>query len=134
MSDPPELVCPPDGVAKPDGKSDSGSSTDCSCVPVSCPAAAGSGVIDALGSAAGAEAAGAEAAGAEAEAEPAGLEAEAEGVADAAELDELLDDDEQPATALTTPATAARAARDGRARRTITDDTELPTDTGLPQL
>ena len=124
MSDPPELVCPPDGVAKPDGKSDSGSSTDCSCVPVSCPAAAGSGVIDALGSAAGAEA----------EAEPAGLEAEAEGVADAAELDELLDDDEQPATALTTPATAARAARDGRARRTITDDTELPTDTGLPQL
>ena len=49
VSDPPEVIGPVDGVANPAGKSDGGSSTDSSCVPVSWPDAAGSGVIDAVG-------------------------------------------------------------------------------------
>jgi hypothetical protein len=49
---------------------------------------------------------------------------------DPAALDELLDPDEQPATATAIPA-AASAARHGRNPLTMADDTELPTDTGL---
>src|ERR1700677_1287083 len=49
FSDPPEEIGPVVGVAQPAGKSGGGSSPDSSCVPVSWPAAAGSGVIDAEG-------------------------------------------------------------------------------------
>src|SRR5580693_5977175 len=50
VSDPPEVVAPDDDAVYPVGKSEAGSSTDSSSVPVSWPAAAGSGVIDAVGS------------------------------------------------------------------------------------
>src|SRR5580693_759473 len=50
VSDPPEVVGPDDEAAYPVGKSEAGSSTDSRSVPVSWPAAAGSGVIDAVGS------------------------------------------------------------------------------------
>ena len=50
VSDPPEVVAPDEEAAYPEGKSEAGSSTDCRSVPVSWPAAAGSGVIDAVGS------------------------------------------------------------------------------------
>src|SRR5580693_10081990 len=51
VSDPPEVVGPDDEAAYPVGKSEAGSSTDSRSVPVSWPAAAGSGVIDPVGSA-----------------------------------------------------------------------------------
>ena len=50
VSDPPEVVAPDDEAVYPEGKSEAGSSTDSRLVPVSWPAAAGSGVIDAVGS------------------------------------------------------------------------------------
>jgi hypothetical protein len=50
VSDPPEVVAPDEEAVYPEGKSEAGSSTDCRAVPVSWPAAAGSGVIDAVGS------------------------------------------------------------------------------------
>src|ERR1700722_7890564 len=51
VSDPPEVIGPLDGAVNPAGKSEAGSSTDASWVPVNCPAAAASGVIEAVGSA-----------------------------------------------------------------------------------
>ena len=50
VSEPPEVVAPDEEAVNPAGKSEAGSSTDASSVPVSWPAAAGSGVIDAVGS------------------------------------------------------------------------------------
>src|SRR5580704_15410731 len=50
VSDPPEVTGPDEAAANPAGKSDTGTSTDSSSVPVSWPEAAGSGVIDAVGS------------------------------------------------------------------------------------
>src|ERR1700684_2310046 len=50
VSVPPEVTGPVEAAANPAGKSEAGSSTDSSSVPVSWPAAAGSGVIDAVGS------------------------------------------------------------------------------------
>ena len=50
VSDPPEVTGPEEDAENPAGKSDAGSSTDSSSVPVSCPEAAASGVIDAVGS------------------------------------------------------------------------------------
>jgi hypothetical protein len=124
VSEPPELTGPLAGVANPAGKSDSGSSTDSSCVPVSWPDAAGNGGVDAVGSAPGA---GDVAAGAGlADAEPAGTEPLAAGDRPAADVAELPGE-EHPVAAASTPATAASAARAGRTPRTATDDTALPT-------
>jgi hypothetical protein len=120
VSDPPELIGPLAGVAKPAGKSDSGSSTDSSCVPVSCPDAAGRAVIDAVGSADAV----AGAADADAVADGDGVTADAGEVADGGE--ELLDE-EQPASATSAPVLAASAASTGRTPRTATDDIAQPT-------
>ena len=49
VSVPPEVTGPVEAAVNPDGKSATGSRTDSSSVPVSWPAAAGSGVIDAVG-------------------------------------------------------------------------------------
>ena len=126
VSDPPELIGPVDGVANPAGKSDSGSSTDSSCVPVSCPDAAASGVIEVVGSAADGVLAPADA-DAVADGDPvADGDALADGDGAAADVEELPAD-EHPASAVSAPATAASAARPGRTRRTATDDTALPT-------
>src|SRR5580692_1414662 len=104
VSDPPEVIVPVDGVAKPLGKSVAGSSTDSSCVPVSCPVAAGSGVIDADGVSAGDP-------GVPAAPEVAGAAVtEADGAGAAAD-DELADEeDEHPATVRSTPVIAASTA------------------------
>jgi hypothetical protein len=127
VSELPEVIGPVVGVAKPDGKSVSGSSTDSSCVPVSWPDAAGRGVIEALGIVPGVPVAAPEAAGAAAAAD--GVAAAA--VDGAAADDELLPADEQAAIVTSSPAAAA-AARAGRTPRTITDDAVLPIDTALP--
>src|SRR5580692_9136062 len=50
VSVPPEVTGPDEAAANPAGKKEAGSSTDSRSVPVNCPAAAGSGVIDAVGS------------------------------------------------------------------------------------
>jgi hypothetical protein len=132
VSDPPEVIGPVVGVVKPAGKSEAGRSTDSSCVPVSWPVAAGSGVIDAEGAAP--VAAGAEDTGAEDDAGPgddgAGAEDEIAGAADGAGVeadDEELPVLEHPTMVTSTPAVAARAAKAGRRRRTTTDDTVQPT-------
>jgi hypothetical protein len=124
VSESPELTGPDAGVTYPLGKSDPGSSTDSSCVPVSCPAAAGSGVMDAAGSELADDETDAEADD-EADAEADG-EAGAEGDDEAAEDEELLLDDEQPATVTSTPTAAAMTAAAGRTRR-MTEDTVLST-------
>jgi hypothetical protein len=98
--------------------------------------AAGSGVIDAVGSVPEADGVPEADWVPEADGVP-GAVPDAGALADAvaddpAALVELLDPEEQPAMATATPAAAASAARDGRNPRTMTDDTELPTDTGLP--
>jgi len=121
VSDPPELIGPVVGVAKPAGKSDSGSSTDSSCVPVSCPVAAGRAAVDGAGAADDGAVVPAVAA-----AVPGVAEAVTDGVVAAAEGVELLED-EHPATVTSTPAAAARAAKAGRAPDEATEDTALPT-------
>ena len=129
MSEPPELIGPLAGVANPEGKSDAGNSTDSSCVPVSCPDAAGSGVIDAVGPAP--EDAAPEDAAPDAVAVPApvavlaGAEVLADGDDAAADVEELPEE-EHPATAASTPATAP-STTNGRSLRTAIDDTVLPT-------
>ena len=122
VSDPPEVIGPVDGVAKPAGKSDSGSSTDSSCVPVSWPLAAASEVIDPVGTAWEAAVPGVAVPGVAGAAEVT-AEADGAGVADDAELPEV----EHPATVTTRPAVAARTVKARRAPRTATDDTALPT-------
>jgi hypothetical protein len=94
---------------------------------VSCPDAAGSGVIEAAGGAADAVAVPADA---EAVADGDGAAAVADVDGAAADVEELPAD-EHPASVTSTAATAASAARGGRMRRTATDDTDLPT-TGQP--
>jgi hypothetical protein len=90
-------------------------------VPVSCPAAAASGVIDADGVApedpVAPEVAG-EVGGA--------VAAEADGVGAAADDELTEDEDEQPATARSTPPMAASTAAARRLPCTTKDDTELP--------
>jgi hypothetical protein len=121
VSEPPEVIGPVDGVANPAGKSDAGSSTDSSCVPVSCPAAAAIGVIDADGDASGPPEA------PEAPEPPEVAVAAADG-AEAAAGDELPEDEDvQPATVKSTPAIAVSKAAARRSPRTTKDDTELPT-------
>ena len=119
VSDPPEVIGPVAGVANPAGKSAGGSSTDSSCVPVSWPDAAGSGVIDAVGSAPGEVPAGAGAVAA-----PAEVAAVADGAGAAAD-DE--DEDEHPATVSSAPAMTATAPTARRSPRKASDDTALPT-------
>jgi membrane peptidoglycan carboxypeptidase len=89
-------------------------------VPVSCPDAAASGVIEAVGSAAGAVAVPVDA----------GAVADRVAVADggdaAADVEEPLEA-EHPVSVTITPATAASAAMAGGAPRTTNDDTALPT-------
>jgi 3-oxoacyl-[acyl-carrier protein] reductase len=145
VSDPPELIGPVDGVAKPAGKSDSGSSTDSSWVPVSWPAAAGSEVIETAGAA-------------DADAAPAELAAAADGdvaAADDAAADVTAADDaadvaadeaelpaeEQPAMpAMPATPSSAMALRLTAPRRELpprrtTDDTGLfPLDPGSRHL
>src|SRR5580692_3559277 len=101
VSDPPEVVAPDDDAVYPVGNSEAGSSTDSRSVPVSWPAAAGSGVIDAVGSdpVVGAVAA---------DDADAGWD---EGVAYGVPLVE------HPATVATVPAAIARIASPGRSRR-----------------
>jgi hypothetical protein len=104
VSDPPELIGLPDGVANPAGKSVAGGSTDSSCVPVSCPVAAASGVV-------GADGVAAEDPGVPAAPEVAGAAVtEADGAGAVAD-DELADEeDEHPATVRSTPVIAASTA------------------------
>ena len=101
VSDPPEVVAPDEEAVYPEGKSEAGSSTDSRPVPVSWPAAAGSGVIDAVGSdpVAGAVAGDVADVGCD------------EGVAYGVPLVE------HPATVATVPAAIARTASPGRSRR-----------------
>ena len=116
VSVPPELTGPDEEALNPAGKSEAGSSTDSSCVPVSWPLAAASGVIDAVGSAP-ADDVGAVAA------DVADVDCEEEGVAYGVPLVA------HPATA-TVPATTASTASPGRERRakaTAIDGTGLPT-------
>ena len=129
VSDPPEVIGPVDGAANPGGKSVAGSSTDSSWLPVSWPAAAASGVTDAVG---GAPAGVAAAAGAVAApvvavpavAAPAVDAAETDGAGAAAEDTE--DDDVHPATASSTPAMTPSTPTARRSPRKAVDDTALP--------
>jgi len=90
-------------------------------VPVSCPEAAASGVIEAVGSAAGVVAVPADA-GAVADGDDAATD-----VGDAGtDVEEPLAD-EHPVSVMSTPATAASAARADGTPRTATDDTARPT-------
>ena len=131
VREPPELIGPLAGVANPEGKSDSGSSTDSSCVPVSWPDAAGSGVMDAVGPAPAPEDTAAEDTAPDAAALPlagvglAAVGALADGDGAAADVAELLGE-EHPATAASTPATAASAMTDERTPPAAIDDTALP--------
>ena len=99
VSDPPEVVAPDEEAVNPEGKSEAGSSTDASWVPVSWPPAAGRGVIDAVGS---------------------------EPVVGAVAADDVDCDEgvaygvplvEHPATVATVPTAIARTASPGRHRR-----------------
>ena len=125
VSEPPELIGPLVGVANPEGKSDSGNSTDSSCVPVSCPDAGGSGVVDADGAAPEDAAPDAVAVSAPL-AVLVGAEVLAEGDGAAVEAAELLEE-EHPAAVANTPAAAASTTTDGRTLRTAIDDTVVPT-------
>jgi hypothetical protein len=126
VSDPPEVTGPDEDAAKPAGKSDAGSSTDSSWVPVSCPEAAASGVIDAVG---------------RAPAEDVGAGA-AEVAAEVAEVDAEVDADvgewygtplvEHPATVASRPTAAAETVRHRRCRRATSSRAD--DDTGLPNL
>ena len=101
VSDPPEVVAPDEEAVYPAGKSEAGSSTDSRSVPVSWPAAAGSGVIDAVGS------------------DPV-AGAVAVGVADVGcvvGVEYAVPLVEHPARVATVPAAIARTASPGRSRR-----------------
>jgi hypothetical protein len=96
-------------------------------VPVSCPDAAASGVVEAVG--AGAVAVPADD-GAAADGDGAAADAEEAGVAEAGVEDAGVEEppaDEHPASVTSTPATAASAAKADGTPRTATDVTALPT-------
>jgi len=128
VSEPPEVVAPDEEAVNPAGKSEAGSSTDASSVPVSWPAAAGSGVIDAVGSGPDVGAVAADVADGECDC----------GVAYGVPLVE------HPVTAASVPAATASTASPGRRRgrrrnRPATETSRLAhddtgDDTGLPTL
>jgi hypothetical protein len=104
VSDPPEVIGPVGGVAYPAGTFEAGSSTDSSCVPVSWPDAAGSGVVDVVGvTPEAAEVAGAVGTPAEV--------AEGADVVGTTADDEELAEDEHPASVISTPAMTPSAPK-----------------------